>query len=229
MIGRSNDEISGPWGNQQTLDNCQEIIGSLLTPKQKNILPMVNPLDPKGRIWMGSYPGDRNQSVAMAKLDVLVNELEIKTFLCLQEQHELDGLLSYLELSKTVAERADQTLPGFLHFPIADFSIAEDEKLLSFLNDMLIPQIEQGSLLPLYIHCRGGNGRTGTVAALLLSYLYGLDGKEALEKVSRYHRLRETPVDTAPETDQQEEQVIRLAPKLNPESKQRKRLFDRFK
>ena len=62
----------------------------------------------------------------------------------------------------------------------------------------------------LYIHCWGGRGRTGIVAACLLGALYPelVDAEEALERVHTYYRLREPAKGgTAPETDAQRDQV----------------------
>jgi len=205
---------AGPWGSLKTLNQHNDNYVNFLKPDQKEILPKVNTLDPNGKILMGSYPGAGNKEEAMDKLDVLINELGVKTFLCLQESHELEELSNYLPLANRVAVSEGKEEPNFIHFPIRDIDIAKDDELLKFLKGDLIPQIEKGDILPLYIHCRGGNGRTGTVSALLLSHLYGLDGNTALEKVSDYHSTRKTPVFTAPETEEQEYQVLRLSESL---------------
>jgi hypothetical protein len=46
----------------------------------------------------------------------------------------------------------------------------------------------------MYIHCHGGHGRTGTIAALLLGRLYGLGASAALELYQHLHDTREQPV-----------------------------------
>ena len=46
----------------------------------------------------------------------------------------------------------------------------------------------------LYIHCRGGHGRTGTVCSLLLGRLYGIGAAEAMARYQWYHDTRAQPI-----------------------------------
>lgn len=41
-----------------------------------------------------------------------------------------------------------------------------------------------------YIHCKGGHGRSGTVAAVYIGQLYGLNGTEAIEHIGALHDAR---------------------------------------
>jgi predicted protein tyrosine phosphatase len=64
----------------------------------------------------------------------------------------------------------------------------------------------------LYLHCWGGCGRTGLVAACLLGALYrGMTADEAMARVNSYFFLRApyalTPHKRSPETPEQHEQV----------------------
>lgn len=58
------------------------------------------------------------------------------------------------------------------------------DKLLPDLNARLVA----GE--PMYLHCWGGRGRAGVVAACLLRYAYGLSAEEALERVGRAFSTR---------------------------------------
>lgn len=49
--------------------------------------------------------------------------------------------------------------------------------------EQLVQQLRSGRRV--YLHCSDGNGRTGTIAALLLGALYGLSPAEATERVQR--------------------------------------------
>ena len=62
----------------------------------------------------------------------------------------------------------------------------------------------------LYIHCGDGNGRTGTVAAVLLGVLYALSGSEALERTQLYRTTRKGIQGECPESHPQKMQVHRL-------------------
>lgn len=45
-----------------------------------------------------------------------------------------------------------------------------------------------------YVHCWGGRGRSGLIAACLLGKAYGLGADQALERVSRSYQTRERGV-----------------------------------
>ncbi len=49
-------------------------------------------------------------------------------------------------------------------------------------------RVEAGEVL--YVHCWGGRGRAGTVAACLLASLYGVDAEQALARVQRAYDTR---------------------------------------
>lgn len=71
----------------------------------------------------------------------------------------------------------------------------------------------------IFIHCRGGHGRTGTVVAVLIGKLFRLEAYEALEKVQLYHNnradvKRKPGVYSCPETSVQTNQVYRILGKL---------------
>jgi protein-tyrosine phosphatase len=67
----------------------------------------------------------------------------------------------------------------------------------------------------MFIHCRGGHGRTGVVAALLLGKIYNLPAYEALELVQRFHDNRKSVQKkgqqySSPETHEQKGQVYKI-------------------
>ena len=92
-----------------------------------------------------------------------------------------------------------------IHFAIPDRNPAPDLEALDKLVVDLQRRVLEESVL--YIHCWGGRGRTGLVAACLLGALYpSVDAEEALERVQAYFSLRE-PGGLSPETDAQCQQV----------------------
>lgn len=60
---------------------------------------------------------------------------------------------------------------SFVHFPIEDCCITDDEKVLN-LAQQLAKDILNGEVL--YLHCWGGHGRTGTVVCLILHLLFNV-------------------------------------------------------
>ena len=42
----------------------------------------------------------------------------------------------------------------------------------------------------IYVHCKGGHGRSGVVVACLLCYMYNISPSDALSKTSKYHSRR---------------------------------------
>lgn len=96
----------------------------------------------------------------------------------------------------------------FLHFGIADRSVAKSLEALDAVVFDLRRRALNGDRL--YLHCWGGRGRTGLVAACLLGALYPelVDAEEALQRVHSYYRLREPDKGGAsPETEEQKKQV----------------------
>ncbi|KAL4552917.1 hypothetical protein Ndes2526B_g02813 [Nannochloris sp. 'desiccata'] len=89
--------------------------------------------------------------------------------------------------------------PEFLHCPIVDLGIAEEDQLINLLNE-LTERLKIGEKL--YVHCWGGRGRAGTIGAALLAKLYGVDADEALERVQRAFDTR-SEQRQSPETPQQ--------------------------
>ena len=88
----------------------------------------------------------------------------------------------------------------FVHRPIVDLGIPEDQKLADLLDD-LTSRLACGEKL--YIHCWGGRGRAGTVGTTLLAKLYGMDADEALERVQRAFDTRKDEQRKSPETPEQ--------------------------
>merc|ERR1719482_1837663 len=76
----------------------------------------------------------------------------------------------------------------FLALPIPDQNTTSDELVAPFVLELL-RRVAAGEVL--YVHCRGGHGRTGTICSLLLGLLHNLDGPAALAAYQALHDLRE--------------------------------------
>jgi hypothetical protein len=83
-------------------------------------------------------------------------------------------------LGSTTGKPGGACCVQFLHFPIRDFEVP-DAHALSRLVDELKRRILEGETL--FVHCRGGHGRTGTVVIPLLAALFNIPTAQAKEYV----------------------------------------------
>lgn len=82
-----------------------------------------------------------------------------------------------------------------------------DDLLKAFVIE-LVSHMRAGEYL--YVQCADGNGRSGTVAALLMGLAYGISSSEALDLCQRSRNDRPGAGGLAPETHEQKMQVHRL-------------------
>ncbi|KAL6059046.1 MAP kinase phosphatase 6 [Balamuthia mandrillaris] len=167
----------------------------------------------KDSLLVGAYP---------KKMALLSSILEqgITRFVCLMTDKELErqGTLYYYrakqmleENPKAFAQRSDDL--QYVHFPIYDRGVADDEVVISLVND-LRRWMHNGEKI--YLHCRGGHGRTGTIVSILFGKHYGLSPQEAMDLCQRYHDTREDVSSNAaanfrsPESNPQRSQVFRI-------------------
>ena len=150
------------------------------------------------RICVGGYPRSK-------EVDNIVS-VGITTFVNLVEEDEqLRCGPFYFAQSKKKT-----TLPklNYITFPIRDKNIEDDEKVKQ-LVELLVTLVNRGEVL--YMHCVGGHGRTGTIAAILLGRLYSLSAHDSLGWVQSFHDVRPvTNGRNSPESTLQRNQVFRL-------------------
>ena len=80
----------------------------------------------------------------------------------------------------------------YINYPIQDKKCPiHRESFQRFLYHLLqIGCMQTISSACVYIHCRGGHGRSGMVVACLLTYLYNITPIEAIRKTTLLHRQR---------------------------------------
>ena len=79
----------------------------------------------------------------------------------------------------------------YIKYPITDISIPrKNNTFCKFILDLtrMINSLENNKKI--YIHCKGGHGRSGVVIASLYSYMFGMDPHEALEMTKKAHDKR---------------------------------------
>jgi len=173
-----------------------------------------------GSVMLGRYPGQEPSRVgtdaeARANLAPIVGG-GVDVFVCLQDEippqgqwpeaRPVDGFMPYAPLVGALAPGRDVE---YLHFPIVDLGTADDARLRGIVRDVA-ERVRAGRTV--YIHCWGGRGRTGTIAACLLKDLFPgeVAVEDALERLQfAYDARGEGEGRVSPETPEQFDQVRR--------------------
>ncbi len=150
-----------------------------------------------GRIMAGEYPRTATESESRAKIAGIL-AAGIRQFIDLTEPSE--PLAKYDRVLAAEAERS-AIASHHARFPIRDLSVPPAAYMVTILR--AIHSAYVGGL-PVYVHCWGGIGRTGTVVGCLLVES-GITGDDALALIAhkwtvmakRHYRPR------SPETDEQ--------------------------
>ena len=115
----------------------------------------------EGRLLAGEYPGASTERAARPKLEALLRA-GIRSFIDLTEP--VDLLEPYDTLLSEIAGPLGVSVE-YRRLPIRDMSIPT-RSLMTTILDAIRSDIAAGR--PVYFHCWGGIGRTGTVAACWL-------------------------------------------------------------
>jgi protein-tyrosine phosphatase len=135
----------------------------------------------EGVLLAGEYPGAYDPGRARQKLAKFL-DAGIRTFIDLTETSE--ELTKYDDILRDLAaERGIEV--RHLRFSIPDRGVPQDRALMSRILAAVRSEIEAGR--PVYIHCWGGIGRTGTVIGCWLVE-EGLAGAAAIEKIAELRK-----------------------------------------
>jgi hypothetical protein len=148
------------------------------------------------RVLAGMYPGAwYDADVTRAKLDAILGA-GVTLFLDLTEEGELEPYAQVLRELR--GQTPAGSVPRHVRRPIRDMSICGDDELAAAL-DVIDDELDRGGIV--YVHCRGGCGRTGTV----VSAWWVRHGVEPRQALARYAALCGYP---CPETGEQRALVL---------------------
>jgi protein-tyrosine phosphatase len=120
-----------------------------------------------GVLLAGEFPAAKTQEEAKNKIDALIN-CGIRQIINLMEPHETDhsgALFNNYELIVSQLEKERSVSVRCLKLPIADLSTPTASTMRKII-DAIMSGIEDHR--PVYVHCWGGIGRTGTVVGCFL-------------------------------------------------------------
>lgn len=147
----------------------------------------------------GCYPGSTSEDRADKKLRALL-EHGIRHVISLMEPDEKDwsgkSFMSYKAQMRSIAKSMAHTV-NFDTMPIKDARIPSRLKMCRIL-DRIDQSIQYQR--PVYIHCRGGRGRTGTVVGCYLARHGMATGQNVLDRIKELRRNTEDHWIASPET-----------------------------
>jgi len=152
----------------------------------------------------GPYPGSKTREETSQRLGALL-DVGIQHFICLQEPDERGYEFSlFPDYQKTIRRLSSADAWSFQRFPIQDNSVPSVPVMSEILDDI---DDKLSMRVPVYAHCWGGHGRTGTVIGCWL-VRHGIPGRRALRILSELRSCVPTLVGRAcPQTLEQRRMV----------------------
>ena len=154
-----------------------------------------------GSVLAGEYPTNWDRSPA--KLDLLL-DAGIRTFVDLTTPH--DGLHPYEPMLARLAAERDLDV-RHAPFPIPDLGVLEVDGYTPIV-ELMATEVDAGR--PVYVHCWGGIGRTGTVIGCWL-VRNGRTADEAVAEIADLRAGTRKERRRSPETDEQIRTIHRWA------------------
>lgn len=150
----------------------------------------------QNKFLAGEYPRNMDHESSQARIDALL-ELGVTAFVDLT--HEDDGMEPYTHLF----DGRDIT---YRRFPVRDYSVPASGAWTREILDAIDEYIENGRIV--YVHCRGGVGRTGTIVGCWLSR-HGYPGESALPRLQDlWSSNPKSARQPSPETSEQAQYIV---------------------
>lgn len=149
----------------------------------------------------GEFPSDRSNNEAKTR-QKLKNYLQcgITCFVDLTQEGEKPN---YEKLVQDEASKLGMDNVAVQRFAIPDFGIPDNKDTMRDILNAIDTAIETQQH-KVYVHCRGGIGRTGTTVGCYLAR-HGYNGEEALKEVNRLFQTSGRSMESyySPETNEQ--------------------------
>lgn len=123
-----------------------------------------------GKLIIGEHPQPRD-------VRPLMDGAGVTTFVSLIGEYDMS---EYQRRYPAEAAREGRSA-SFVHFPVRDFYVPQAEELRSIVLDLKRRLTQSGEVV--FVHCRGGHGRTGTVVIPLIAALFDIDDPPAADFV----------------------------------------------
>lgn len=159
-IKKSIDWIKNSWENFNILEKDISHQGPIITSNWLS-----------DKICVGGYPKTRFELERLTKSGINV-------FVCLNGSDKSEFYKYERQLSSNKT---------YINEPIEDMSITTDDRIRE-LCERIVIRIRNGDKV--FIHCTGGHGRTGTVAAVVLYMLYKLSIQQIYDYLQFSHDQR---------------------------------------
>jgi len=160
-----------------------------------------------GKLLAGGYPGSEDPIEEERKLKELI-QAGIRHVISFMEPQEYDcpddPFAPYVDNMEAIAEIIKISVT-FDQISIKDFSVPTERQMIRILNqiDMCIKYDK-----PVYVHCWGGKGRTGTVVGCYLARHGFAAGNDVIEMIKELRKNTVDFSDPSPETKKQINMVI---------------------
>ncbi len=139
------------------------------------------------------------------------------------EELEMVGVRYFVNLTHSHERKLTPytTKYNYISFPITDHHVPDDRQAFAsfiiLLSD-IIYELKKDELI--YIHCKGGHGRSGIVVACLLCHIFEMSSIDSLEHTTMYHSNRKTMREKwrkigSPQTHKQKNFVHNLCKTIN--------------
>jgi hypothetical protein len=149
-----------------------------------------------GLFLAGHFPGDKRPDVAETKIRNLV-ACGVRRIINLMEETEVDHDGDPFTDYQSVFHRLTGTAGATVRYPIRDLDVPP-RPLLSAILDDIDASVARGE--PVYVHCWGGVGRTGTTVGAHLIRHGRAAGETVLEVVAELRRNDPKAFRQSPET-----------------------------